>query len=367
MNNKLLLPLFFFFLLSIGCEETAELPEEEQPQQEETHKKFDVVGIYQMDYAPFDMVVKDNFVFACRDDKIYVIDLTNPEQPVLAATFDDQEKSNDFQALLVQDNILFAGCASTQLIYAINVGAVNSMFVIDKYQATFNNGEKLKPLAFFIHENSFWAAGSNGTSGTVVKFLITSDEVLAYAGHYNVGGSGNAFEGVWANSNNVFTSSADGKIYAFDVNNFLNGYISVYTFDAEAGHEHWGRTVWGLNNNLYWADWGAGFITLDIAQPQQITAKKLVTNSSFTEKFPEAEGTNVYDFVYHNNTGKIYVANGWSGLLEIDPANSGEVNEYVDYKDNLYYCIDQYKDYVVVSDGAAGTTDVKGVKLIQVK
>ena len=326
-------------------------------------EKFEIVGKPELTSGPRDMAVSGDYIFVCLNDKIDIIDISNVNSPAMVATFDDLEAGNDFEALFIDGNILYAGCSQTSGVYAIDVSNPNSVFVSAKNIENVFSGNKLKALDLFADGDILWATGSNGTSGMLVKYNSVTLEVIDY---YLLTGSGNAGEGVWANSSYVFISTIDGHIYSFDKNNISQGFTGEYTFTNEPGHEHWGRSITGNGNNLYWADWGAGFITLDISDPKNMTAKAMITNSSFKNDFHDAEGTDVYDLLIHKKNGKIYLANGWSGIVEIDPSNSGHVASFKDYKENQYYCIEQYKNYVIVSDIVEGTSDMKGIKIIKV-
>ena len=326
--------------------------------------KFDIIGSIEMTSGPHDLAVSGNYLFACLNDKIDIIDISDPANPNKTATFDDLEAGNDFEALFASGNTLFAGCTQTSGVYALDISNPASVTISEKNINEVFAGNKLKAFDLFADGNFLWASGSNGTSGMLVKYDINTLQVLDY---FLLSGNGNAGEGIWANSNYVFMSTIDGHIYAFDKNNISQGNIGEYTFTNEPGHEHWGRSVTGNGNKLYWADWGAGFITLNISDPANLKADALITQSSFKNDFPDAEGTDVYDVLIHNKNGKIYLANGWSGIVEIDPANPGHVADFKDYKDNQYYCIEQYQNYVIVSDIVEGTTDFKGIKIIKIK
>lgn len=325
-------------------------------------KKFEIVGKLEMTGGPKDLAVSGNYLYACLDDKIHIIDISDVTQPVETGQFDDLLGGNNFESLFVYNNVLYAGCTQTSGVYALDISNPNNVSILTKNTDEVFTGNKLKAFDVFADGNILWASGSNGTSGMLVKYDATTLQVLDY---YILSGSGNAAEGVWANATYVFISTIDGHVYAFNKSNISQGYVDDFTFTNEPGHEHWGRSITGKDNNLYWADWGAGFVTLDISNAQNMTANAIITNSSFRNDFAGAEGTDVYDVLIHNN-GKIYLANGWSGIVEIDPANPGHVASYKDYKYNQYYSIAQYKDYVILSDKVEGIGDMKGIKIIYV-
>ncbi len=356
--RKILSIILSLFIFLYSCDK-----ETEKPEKPDKDKNFEIVGGLEMTSGPHDLAVKGSNVFACRDDKIYIIDISDVKSPVQAAVFDDLEAGNNFEALYLSGNTLYAGCKQTSGVYAINVSNPTSPSISAKNLGEIYAGNKLKAFDVFAEGSTLWAAGSNGNSGLLVKFK-TSD--LSVVDYYQLSGKGNAGEGVWTNSTHVFMSTVNGHIYAFNKSDISAGYVGDYTFTAEPGHEHWGRSIVGKGNQLYWADWGAGFITVNISDPKNLKADALITHSSYKKNHPKAEGTNVYDVLIHKKNGKIYAANGWSGLLEIDPKTPGKVANFVDYKENQYYCIEQYDDYVILGDIAGGISDYKGIKIIKV-
>ena len=322
-------------------------------------KKFDIVGSLEMSSGPKDLAVKDNYLFACIGDKIEVIDISDVTKPKTIASFNDLSESNDFQSLYRQGNVLYAGCTRAGGVYALDISNPQKIKILYK---NLNKVDGFKSNAYdlFADDQFLWASGS----GMLVKY----DKNTLKALDYNIiQGSGNTGEGVWANATNVFMSTTNGHVYSFDKNDLSKGIIGDFSFTNEPGHKHWGRSVVGKNNKLYWADWGAGFVTLDVTQPEKPKPLAIITQSSFKQDFPKAEGTDVYDVLIHHQTGKIYLANGWSGVVEIDPANPGHVASYKDFKYKHFYCIEQYKNYIITSDIAGGrNNEMKGIDIIKV-
>jgi hypothetical protein len=90
---------------------------------------------------------------------------------------------------------------------------------------------------------------------------------------------GNGIEGLSATGNHVFVSTANGCIYAWDKNDISAG--PEYTFSHEVEHEHLGRAILIQDDKLYWADWGAGFATIDMSTPSNMTTISIITHSSY--------------------------------------------------------------------------------------
>jgi hypothetical protein len=352
-----------FTVLFSACEISDSNPEPENSDPDPvTGEHLEIIGVLEMNYGPHAITVKGDYAYAARDNIISIISLSDPSNPSVISTFTDTEEGNTFETMFLSGDKLIVGCTGSSSVYVFDVSQPTTPDLLSKFNEPVYEQTRLKPLSLFYHNATLWAGGSDGQSGMLVKFSETNG-TLNLENYYRLGGTGNGIQGVWANSDNVFISTADGMVHAFNSDNIAAGELDSYTFGNEAGHEHWGRTLTGKSNMLYWADWGAGFVSLDISDPSNISSEAIITHSVFTGQYPEAEGTNVYDVLIHNTSGKIYLANGWSGLVEIDPANPGQVLNYVDYKDNNYYCIAQYKNYLLLGDIAAGTTDVAGIKI----
>jgi len=366
---KQLTILFFLASLIFSCETQEESVDSNNNNNNNTGdaKIYDVVGKLQMNYGPHAIAVSGNYAYAVRDDKMYIIDISDVTKPTLIKTLDDLEENNIFEVLAISGTTLYAGCTQSSGLYAIDISNPANATIVGKYKALVSTKDKIKIKSLFVQDNFVWAGGSNGLNAMLAKFNVTNPASMTVATSWTSGGTGNVIEGVWANEANVFISCANGHVYSLSAANIPAGTIGDYTFNAEAGHEHWGKKIVGDGTSLYWADWGAGFIVINIADPTKMASKSLITHSSYISQHPDAEGTNCYDLVLDKPANKIFVANGWSGLLTIDLAQTDKVASYVDYKDDQYYCIAQHGNYVIVGDIAAGTTDIAGIKIIKVK
>lgn len=356
----LILPLIYL----MACTPVEEEPtDEEQPT---VPKIFDIVGQFDMNDGPHALAVKGSYVFASRDDKIYIVNVSDVTKPVSAGVIDDLENANIFEALLIEGNTLYAGCTSTGGVYVIDVSNPASPSIVNKFTADIYSGKKISPLKLFYANNVLWAAGSNGLNTMLVKYTVSGNTLTADK-YWTSNTTGDIAGGVWANATHVFISTAKGTVHSFNSSDISAGPLSTYTFNAEAGHSHWGKTIIGHNNNLYWADWGAGFINVNISDPANLKANTLITHSSYKAQHPDAEGTNVYDLAMNTSTGKIYAANGWSGLLQIDVNATDKVEKFVDYHEHQYYCITLYDKYAIVGNISGGISGTKGLKIIKIQ
>lgn len=329
---------------------------------------FDQVGFLGLPDGPHDIVVNGNYAYACRNDVISVIDLTDVTAPVLVSEINDATNTNTFESMVISSsNILYASCTTLGAIYMIDISDPLNPVILNKFMDDIFSGNKLKALSLFYINNSLWAAGSNGSSGLIVEFNIISASSIQQNSYWDAGGSGNGYGGLWVNSGNAYASTANGVVHSFLTSNLAAGPTDSFTFTNEAGHEHWGKTLLGSGNKLYWSDWGAGFISLDISNPANLTANSMLTHSSYKSQFPAAEGTDVYD-VALSSSGKLFVANGWSGLLRLDSTNPGVVEDYVDYQYHQYYCLALHGQYALLGNISGGITgNDKGLYILKVE
>lgn len=330
---------------------------------------FDLVGQLQLTDGPHDLIVSGNYVFACRNDIISVIDISNVAAPVLLTQINDLTQTNNFECLVMgNNNILYAGCTSVGGVYMIDVSNPASPQILDKYNSDIYTGTKVSPYKLAFVNNTLWVGGGNGTNGLLVKYNVLSSSSLSVNSYWLSGGSGTGLGGLWVNATHVYVATSNGFVYSFNASDIAAGPLDSFTFTNEAGHEHWGKTLVGNGNNLYWADWGAGFVNINISNPADLTLNTVLTHSAFKSQFPDAEGTDVYDVAIHPVSGKIFLANGWSGLVRIDPSAAATVEDYVDYQYHQNYCLDLYQDYAImgnISGGISGTE--KGIKIIKIQ
>jgi hypothetical protein len=364
---KLSKTLLIFFLIGlISCEK--------EPVQDDTPEDpiapleiFDLVGQLQLNEGPHDLVVSGNHAFASRNDIISVINLSDPSNPTLLTSINDLLESNNFESMAISNNILYAGCTSSGSIYMIDITNPSSPSILGKFNDIIYSTIRISPMSLFIDGNTLWAGGSNGSNGMIVKFLINSQNSLTVQDYWVSNETGSAIGGIWANSSNAFISTANGFIHSFAANNLTGGPLDSFTFTNEAGHEHWGKALVGKNSKLYWADWGAGFVTIDISNPSNLTSSAILTHSSFITQHPEAEGTNVYDIAMKAN-GEIYLANGWSGLVRLHESAPGIVEDYVDYQYHQNYCMALYDKYAIMGNISGGISgNEKGIKIIKIE
>lgn len=367
---KLVYPLFSLLLTGslLSCQKEPVTPDDDDDPVMEA-QIFDVVGQLQMNDGPHDIVISGNYAFACRNDIITVADLSDVTSPAQVTQINDLTETNTFETLVLgNNNILYAGCTAVKGIYMIDISNPASPQILGKFNPEIYTGVKIAPQKLFFANNILWAGGGNGTNGLLVKYNLLSSSTLSVNSYWVSSGSGTGIGGVWANSANVYAATANGYVYSFNATDINAGPMDSFTFTNEAGHEHWGKSLVGNGNNLYWADWGAGFANINITNPADMTLNTLLSHSSFINQFPEAEGTDVYDVEIHPVSGKLFVANGWSGLLRIDPAASGTVEDYVDYQYYQNYCLALFGDYAVtgnISGGISGTE--KGLKIIKIQ
>ena len=363
--KRMVYPLILLLIL-MSCE-TEDNDTNNENTEENTTELFDIVGYLELTDGPHDLAIKGSILYACRNDQVQIIDISDVTNPVLKTPYNDLENLNIFETMLISGNTLFLGCTQSSGIYALDITEPLDPSITGKFVDPIYGSTYFKPFKFFKANSILWATGSNGSNAMLVKFNIDNLNAITIDDYWTSNQTGNVGGGIWANSSNVFISTANGYIYSFNANDISSGPIDEYTFSNEAGHEHWGRKLEGAGNTLYWADWGAGFVTIDITDPGNLKATALITNSSFKSQYAETEGTDVYDFAFNLTKTSIFVANGWSGLFLVNTSNPSVVNDYVDYPENQYYCIEYYNNYVIVGDIVAGISDMKGIKIIKVE
>ncbi|MCB1202273.1 MAG: hypothetical protein KDK41_16635, partial [Leptospiraceae bacterium] len=116
--------------------------------------------------------------------------------------------------------------------------------------------------------------------------------------------------------NTIFAGDADGKLIPIDVSTVGSpSQGTIYESTAIPGKNAWGLgiTLSKDKDHLYYSNWGAGFIILDIAAPA--TPKEI-------GRFVLGDG--VYDSFVDGN--RAYLANSFGGVGVVDISDPGNIN-----------------------------------------
>lgn len=321
-----------------------------------------VVGQYSMS-APDALAVKDNVVYAARDGFIHVVNLFNPYYPGLILTLDGEAAdAPDFRALYVDGNRLYAGSGSSpQGVYIYDITVPEVPILLGSYRRS-EAASNIAVMAIYASGSHCYIAGSDGTRGRLARLDVSNPSNITAQAYVTLGNSGNAFGGLWANGAAVFADTADGHLYAFATNNLVT--LDVFSNGVDyypiSGHEAWGYELTGDGSTLYWCNWGAGLLTMNISNPSNLVMLDRIGH--------DAGSDSVYAVVKNGTT--LYAAYYWGGLLVVNGANPSALTEITryDYDYRAYRDIVLLGDYAVCSDQGGSLGDnVPGLDIIRIK
>jgi len=326
---------------------------------QETQKLGDIVSQVQMRYGPYAVAVKDNFAFATDGSKIRVYDLSNPADPKEITVIEDKFANPEFRSLFVDGNFLYAGSVPIS-------GQDHGVFIFDitnpEKPSSLGKWDDGKTVAhgLFVSGGKAFVSGSDGSHGRLVIVDVSDPKNPKTLGTYQ-SSSNKGYSKPWNSGNYVYVSDADGYLRILDVSNPSSiKEVGSYKYPGKSGHEPQGKQVVVMGNTLYMADWGAGFISIDISDPTNPKPLDVITHEEVED------GTDVYAVAIDGNTA--YVANGWGGLVWVDISDKSDikVSHQINPKYTTYLDIALMGDYAVCSD-KGGFTNKPGLDIVKVK
>lgn len=323
-----------------------------------------IVSQYQMDYGPYSIAIKGTYVYTARGATIHVVNIANPATPTKATEAEGAAAdSPSFISLFVDGNRLYAGSGTGFMgFYIFDITNPATPVRLGAYQPS-DVAWKIGPAALFADGNIVWAVGSDGSRGRIVKVDVSDPaNPVRLAQHDLAGSTGSGFGGVWANATHVFADSNLGDLHAFTtadlspVSVFKNGvdYFPV------AGHEAGAYKLIGTGSTLYWCNWGAGLMAMDIADPANMALKSRVAHGAGSDS--------VYSVALDGTTA--WIAYGHMTVLSVNAANpsSMSVLQNYDHDPRLIRDIVIYGDYAILADqGGNLYGNVPGLDIMRIR
>lgn len=365
---KKILPLALSIFSFFACSPTQVNPEPNDPNdpknnttQSSEKGRMEWIASIEMEEGPHDLYIFDNKLYASRDQKLFLFNLSQPQKPVLIKEYNAGSSSFTFGELF----------AFESKIYVPNSGD-GSLYEFSKdlnFQQKYDLGiSSFKPATVLIDgEKNIWVGGSNGSNGLLAKYNKTGS-TLTLAAQYTLDFSGSSISSIIEQGSYIIISVKSGDLLSFSKDNISSGPVKKITYEDEAGHSKWGFTLIKKDNSAFWANWGAGFAAADISDPASLSFSKILTDSKFKSQFPNSGGTSAYDVVYNSKYDYLCVANGWAGIFLVKPNNVEQVLDYIDIEYFQNRSIATQGDYIYSGNISGGITgDLKGIKIYQIK
>jgi hypothetical protein len=317
-------------------------------------------GRISMTEGPHDLLVQGNSLFAVRDHRIFKFSISNPAIPALQREYLHADQTAKFGKLYHTDSKLWIPCQSDGSLYELN-DALSLVKTHDLQVNSFKPNTVLKDM-----EGNYWIGGSNGSRGVLAKYKLEANTLNLIA-HWVASNNDSNIESMIEKDGYIVVSVAKGDLYSFSKSNLQEGIKQSITFTSEAGHEKWGHSLLKVGNNAFWANWGAGFATLDMTATTNMRVTHVLSNSKLKSQFADSEGTNVYDVAYNATKDLLCVANGWSGILLIKPGSSEKVIDFIDPTYFQNRCIETAGDYIYTGNISGGINgDLKGLMIFKI-
>lgn len=249
-----------------------------------------------------DLLIQGSYAYvAAKDYGVYIIDISNPEIPVLLKTLNTSGTA--WNLALSGDYLFVADKGNGITVIDINNPAQASIVkVIDP-------GIYVADLV--VEGGWLYAGGGDGTDGYVKILDISDIQNPVVVGSYQVTGMYPACSSLGKNGDYLFYGAANGNLLALNITNPAGIILAdTYYTPGTAGHEPWGLgiTIDQTNSVLYYSDWGAGLAAVDITQPDNLTEMDIFYT-----------GNGVYDAWLHGS--ELSVANSWGGVIVLDVSN----------------------------------------------
>jgi len=327
---------------------------------------MEIVAKINLDRRPEYLGVKDSCVYACLQDSIAVVDVSNPAKPNIVTYLQDWENHNYFEAILVVDNILYAACSDVFGIYSIDISNSKEPKIASVFNDNIIDSTKFGGYCMFSENNSLWAVGiTNYNESMIIHFQANNPKNLIVVEYFKSNEYG-IEQGITVAEEYVYVSTDKGFLLVYDKNNISIGPIFVYSYVYNPVGVNEGRTIGTDSTQLFWADNGAGFVSFDMRTNGNVNLKNCIKTVPFQSINPNAIATEVLDFLVHSKTGKIYYANGWCGLTKVDPKNSKIVAGNLPSGNNFFYSLAEFDNYVIVGIDGQDYSAVKGLAIVKV-
>lgn len=301
-----------------------------------------------VDYAE-DIDGSGNLVFVTgKESGLHVFDISDRKNPVKLATVAMNKAWDvvaDGKRAYVTD---YAG--GLHIVDASDAGNVHIV-------GTYTNGNEIIAMGKMGTKRVVIGGGDGVAKGwfEIIDVGTNTPKLVGKRAVVNVDTNG-AASSLAAADPIVYFGQADGTLRVFDANDPNNiKQIGSYFNPGTTGHEPWGLGLTVAGNYVYYSDWGAGVITLDMSSPQ---------NPKEISVFAEG-GYAFYDSYFQG--GRLYIAlDGGLGVLDMaDPSQPVLIGgKYLSTKAGA--ALDDAPHGVWVHNGVAWVADNKAGMLVGV-
>ncbi len=310
-----------------------------------------------MERGPYALKAKQNLVFATERDRIFVVDVSNPQAPVQKAVIEMLDHDPEFRSLAVGENLLFAGSVAVG-------GKEPGVFVFDishpespKLLGHWDDGGTVVHGLFWNGQTLF-VSGSDASHGRLLTMELR-DNALQRVGLFQ-SDADKGYGRLWVHRDRAFLPEATGGLRVVDVSDPSKPRPGAFIrVQGQAGHEAAAKQLVVHDNTLFMANWGAGMACFDVSEPDN--PKHISTLGH--KHIPS--GASVYSVAVQGS--KAYLANGWGCLTEVDVSDPARPRVLREFKFQHTYYLDLalLQNHAVCAD-KGGFTNKPGLDIVAV-
>ncbi|NUN13750.1 MAG: hypothetical protein HUU55_08945 [Myxococcales bacterium] len=308
----------------------------------------EIIAHSKVDYAE-DIHGSGNLVFVTgKESGLHVFDVSDPKNPVKLATL-PMTKAWD----VIADGTRAWVTDYSGGLHAVDASDPNNIQVV----GTYTNGNEIIALGQMGTDRVVVGGGDGVAKGwfEIIDVTTPTPKLVGNRAVVDVESDG-AAASLAAADGFVYFGQADGTLRIFDATNPSNiTQVGTYFNQGTLGHEPWGLGITIAGDHLFYSDWGAGVITLDISSP---------TSPQEVSVFAEG-GYAFYDSYFHDE--RLYIAlDGGLGVLDMNnPAQPSLIGgSYLSTKAGA--ALDDAPHGVWVHNGVAWVSDNKAGMLVGV-
>jgi len=283
----------------------------------------------------FDVAVKDNYAYIADYNGFYVVDVTDPALPALAASFTAFDSADHHAYDVYIDGTYAFVSTENEGLYILDITNPADPQKV----SSFKDSEKSISMFYCVVREGNYLYIAGGIQGLVILDItdITDPQLVSYQPGNDYGGA----LVVVKKDNYVYMTTETTGLYKFDVSD-PSAPVKVEVFEFG---QHKGYGTWHKGNTIVYGNATFGVRILDIA------GESIVEKGSFltTGRIIECAGTNGYAFASAGHNG-LYV-------LDVTEPSAPAITAHLDldgYANGL--CVMNNTVYIAAGASAEGAT-----------
>ncbi len=272
-----------------------------------------MTAYYDIDATVEDLYVSGDYAYVvAKTYGVYIIDISDPENPTEAGVWDGTK--DQAWNVFVDGNYMYVADKHRGLAI-VDVSDPTNPKEVGRYDVGYDVEEAV------VNGNYAYLGGGTGTDGVMIIVDVSDPTNPTEVSVDTI--KGEALVSITYNDGVAYAGGGMGTLYIFDVSDVQNiKQIATYYNEGDPGYEPWGLGVTYADNKLFYSDWGAGLIILDVSDP---------SNPQELSRFYVKDNRNGFYDCYVVGD-RAYAAHSWGGLAVIDisdPSNPALVDSLI--------------------------------------